>query len=303
MASAEQNVMFPSAGTGGGSAGPSLGRAALYWDNWERPGRPWGSSVGSPPSSVSPSPLRAAWPPLSLSEAPTEPPHPPPPLFGVIGIGCQEKPLCSRDSLAFVLAVGQPALSWDCRRAGGHRQPRSLSGAVCSMVFTIYGPFQQIPGWEGQRGLGRDPQWLERGDRVSRVCGRELGWKRHFLRLFVCRELLGTAPSCKTRDCGTGMAPGKPPLVPRPGFPGLEAPGWFLNHSSGLGVEGKVCRAWLEAGNTQFCGIAWIQRFDTRLESSRSNWESSWGRSSLRIPQKSPFFAVLSPAEACAPPV
>lgn len=43
--------------------------------------------------------------------------------------------------------------------------------------------------------------------------------------LVVCVQgTLGIEPSWKTRDCGTGLAPGKRMLVPRREFSGEEAP-------------------------------------------------------------------------------
>lgn len=74
---------------------------------------------------------------------------------------------------------------WD---AGGCPQPRSFH-ALFAPYFSPYMVSSSIfQAGRGERGPGRDPQWLERRDRLSRVCSWELGWKRHFLWLFIYRE-------------------------------------------------------------------------------------------------------------------
>lgn len=125
-------------------------------------------------------------------------------LLQVIRIGCQEKPRCSRGSLAFVLAIRQAVSTWDHWEAGVCRQPRSFYGlfAPCFSPYMVSSSIFQAG--RGERGPGRDPQWLERRDRLSRVCSWELGWKRHFLWLFVCREHWEQSPAGKQGTLGLG---------------------------------------------------------------------------------------------------
>lgn len=114
--------------------------------------------------------------------------------------------------------------------------------------------------------------------------------------LVVCvLGTLGIEPSWKTRDCGSWKAA----ACPTPGIfrseGSREEPGQFLNPSSGLGVEGKVSSAWLEAENAQLCRIARFGALTLLRDLQGTAWKAARADSHRGFP-KIPFLCCFIPS-------
>lgn len=73
-------------------------------------------------------------------------------------------------------------------------------------------------------------------------------------------------------------------------------PGQFLNPSSGLGVEGKVSSAWLEAENAQLCRMTRYRVLSPLRDLLGTAWKAPRTYSHRGFP-KFPFFRCFVPSE------
>lgn len=182
--------------------------------------------------------------------------------------------------------AGSPAASRGCLLHGSH------------LIWSLPAYSSLGRGREGAgEGSTRAGAWGQSVPGVQLGTGVEKAFP-----LVVCVQgTLGIEPSWKTRDWGGSW---RAAACPTPGIVrtgGSRAgPGQFLNPSRGLGVEGKVSRAWLEADKAQLCRISRYRGLTLLRDLLETAWKVPGADSHWGSPKKS-LFAVLSPAEALDP--